>query len=200
MVDIESVAKEVTFYLSYLADIKREVQLYEQLYCVSENVEVLSATAREPFKIIRKSMFVSILTRMAAVLDRPDFGKRDNFSLSFLAKKYQQHLNAELVQHQKDIEDRFEALGASQFRNKFIAHNDYNAVFGKEDYTHTIEEGDLTELLNSMIEYCLILLDAIPDSVGISLHAVPYELSPEDDGFELVRRLRASISDDELCQ
>ncbi|WP_339482572.1 AbiU2 domain-containing protein [Pseudomonas sp. RL_5y_Pfl2_73] len=195
MIDTKIAAKEVAFYLSYLADIKREVVLFEQLYCVIDSVSVLNATAPEQFKIIRKSMFVSILTRMAAMLDRPEFGKRDNFSLSYLAKKYQQHLNDELNQHQVDIENRFEALGATQFRHKMIAHNDYKAVFGEEDYSHEIGEGDLPELIDSMIEYCLLLLDSLPGSEGISLQAVPYELQPGKDGVELVRRLRATIDE-----
>lgn len=195
MVDIKSAAKEVTLYLSYLADIKREVVLYEQLYCESDSVEVLNATVPEPFKIIRVSMFISILTRMAAMLDAPSYRKRDNFSLSYLANKYQQHLSADLIQRKKDIEEKFEAVGAPQFRNKLVAHNDYKAVFREEEYSHAIETGNLPELLDSMIEYCLLLMDALPGSGGISIHAAPYELQPGSDGIELVRRLRTTISD-----
>ncbi|WP_139231016.1 AbiU2 domain-containing protein [Geopseudomonas sagittaria] len=195
MTDTKSAAKDVSLFLSYLADIKREIILFEQLFCVSDSVATLNATAPEQFKIIRKSMFVSILTRMAATLDRPEFGRRDNFSLSYLAKKYQQYMNNELNQHKVYIENRFEALGATQFRHKMIAHNDYKAVFGEEEYSHEIGEGDLPELIDSMIDYCLLLLDSIPGSEGISLQALPYELQPGKDGIELVRRLRTTIDE-----
>jgi hypothetical protein len=38
------------------------------------------------------------------------------------------------------------------FRNKLIAHHDRFAVFGDEQFVHKIEQGDLPELLESIID------------------------------------------------
>ena len=191
MFDIREAARDIAFFLSFATDIKREAVLYEQMFCSEDTVKIANQTFPDTLSVVKRCMFVSVLTRLSAMFDPPASMGRDNFSFAYLRKKYSQFFGPELDLDAKAIEDQIERLQIKSFRNKLIAHHDRLAVFGDEDYVHKIEQGDLPELLDSIIELFCSLIDRMPDREQITMQGKRSgEFSASDNGAALIYALK----------
>lgn len=191
MFDLKTALAELSRYNSYISDIRREVQLYEQLYCLSASTEILNRNITPVFSIIQKSMFISILTRVSAVFDSKSLGSNENLSLDFLEHKYRTYANEALRSEFDELKGRYQALNIKKYRNKLIAHNDLATVFGESSVSHTIKDGDIMSLLKATHKFCINLCKCLPGCIETVLSVEPWQLKPGDDGLELLRRLQA---------
>lgn len=191
MFDLKTALAELSRYNSYISDIRREVQLYEQLYCLSASTEILNRNITPVFSIIQKSMFISILTRVSAVFDSKSLGSNENLSLDFIEHKYRTYANEALRSEFDELKGRYQALNIKKYRNKLIAHNDLATVFGESSVSHTIKDGDIMSLLKATHKFCINLCKCLPGGIETVLSVEPWQLKPGDDGLELLRRLQA---------
>ncbi|ROO33423.1 AbiU2 domain-containing protein [Pseudomonas sp. 7SR1] len=191
MFDLKTALTELSRYKSYISDIMREVQLYEQLYCFLGSAEILNKNITSVFSIIQKSMFISILTRVSAVFDSKAMGSNENLSLDFLEHKYRAYASDALLLEFSELKNRYEALNIKAFRNKLIAHNDLATVLGAASVSHTIKDGDIMNLLQDAHKFCVHLCEGLPGGIDAVLRVEPWQLRAGDDGFELLRRLEA---------
>ncbi|MCY7264343.1 AbiU2 domain-containing protein [Pseudomonas protegens] len=189
MFDLEKALAELSRLNSYLVDIRREVNLYEQLYCVPSSLSVLNGNLTSVFSIVQRSMFISILTRVSAVFDAKSFGSDPNLSLAFVEDKYHGLLSTKTSGQFQDLNDEFKRLNIKKFRNKLIAHNDLSAVFGASPVSHSIKDGDIDRLLVGAREFCISLCHDLPGGIQAVLQVIPWRLRSGDDGLELVRRV-----------
>ncbi|WP_426214738.1 hypothetical protein [Pseudomonas sp. DWRC2-2] len=191
MFDLKAALNEISRYNSYISDIRREVQLYEQLYCFSASTDILNRNLTPVFSIIQKSMFISILTRISAVFDSKSFGSDNNLSLDFLEHKYREFASEALLSEFNELKGFYRKLNIKNYRNKLIAHNDLATVFGESSVSHTIKDGDIMSLLKSTHKFCINLCKCLPGGIETVLSVEPWQLKPGDDGLELLRRLQA---------
>lgn len=191
MFDLEEALRELSRYNSYITDIRREVMLFEQLYCSEDSLAIINANLMDVFKIVQRSMFVSILTRVSAVFDSKSFRSDPNLSLDYFEDKYREFASEKLLNDFEAIKGRYEAMNIKNFRNKLIAHNDQKTIFGESSITHSIENGDLMKLLNDARGFCIDLCYCLPGGIQTVLEVVPWELKKGHDGFELLRRMKA---------
>lgn len=191
MFDLKIALAELSRFNSYISDIRREVQLYEQLYCLSAPTEILNKNITPVFSIIQKSMFISILTRVSAVFDSKSLGSNENLSLDFLEHKYRTYTNDALRSEFVELKGRYQALNIKTYRNKLIAHNDLATVFGSSSVSHTIKDGDIMNLLKATHKFCIHLCQCLPGGIETVLIVEPWQLKTGDDGLELLRRLQA---------
>ncbi|WP_223538744.1 hypothetical protein [Pseudomonas sp. BF-R-12] len=191
MFDLEEALRELSRYNSYITDIRREVMLFEQLYCSKGSLAIINANLMDVFKIVQRSMFVSILTRVSAVFDSKSFGSDPNLSLDYFEDKYREFAPEKLLNDFEAIKGRYKAMNIKNFRNKLIAHNDQKTIFGESSITHSIENGDLMKLLNDARGFCIDLCYCLPGGIQTVLEVVPWELKKDHDGLELLRRMEA---------
>ncbi|CAI8736364.1 HEPN_AbiU2 domain-containing protein [Pseudomonas sp. IT-P44] len=191
MFDLEEALRELSRYNSYITDIRREVLLYEQLYCSEDSLAIINANLMDVFKIVQKSMFVSILTRVSAVFDSKSFGSDPNLSLDYFEYKYREFASEKLLNDFEAIKGRYKALNIKNFRDKLIAHNDQKTIFGDSSITHSIKNGDVMKLLNDARGFCIDLCYCLPGGIQTVLEVVPWELKKGRDGLELLRRMEA---------
>lgn len=191
MFDLKTALAELSRYKSYISDIRREVQLYEQLYCFSTSTEILNRNITSVFSIIQKSMFISILTRVSAVFDSKSLGSNENLSLDFLEHKYRSYASDALLFEFSELKGRYEALNIKKYRNKLIAHNDLATVLGGACVSHTIKDGDIMNLLKDTHKFCIHLCEGLPGGIETVLIVEPWGLKTGDDGVELLRRLES---------
>ncbi len=189
MFELEKALTEISRLKSYFTDIQREVQLYEQLYCSQESLAVMNKTLTPVFLILKRSMFISILTRVSAVFDSKSFGVDPNLCLAFLEDKYREHLSGETISKFQALNDKYKSLNIKKFRNKLIAHNDFAAVFNPGAVTHTIKQGDIDGLLVEAREFCVSLCQDLPGGIDTIFQVMPWQLQPGNDGKELIRRV-----------
>lgn len=193
MFDIREAATDIARFLSFATDIKREAVLYEQMFCYEQSVEVANTTFPDSLSVIRRCVFVSVLTRLSAMFDPPRSGDRDNFSFAFLKEKYGEYFDSELLENASHIEERLSHLQVKSFRNKLIAHHDHKAVIGDEDFVHNIEQGDLPELLDSVIDLFRAVIDTMPDRETITMSSKrKIEFTESDNGIQLMSALARS--------
>ncbi|WP_300243263.1 hypothetical protein [Pseudomonas sp.] len=189
MFDLETAFAELSRYKSYISDIQREVQLYEQLYCSESSRAVLNKNLQTPFKIIQTSMFISVLTRVTAIFDSKALGSFSNLSLDFLEHKYREFSSKDLLDEFKELKERFDALNIKSFRNKLIAHIDLDTVLGGASVSHNIKDGDIMRLLQDVHKFCIHLCEGLPGGMEKVIRIEPWTLKKGDDGYELLRRL-----------
>ncbi|MEE4099149.1 hypothetical protein [Pseudomonas viridiflava] len=192
MFDIRNAATDIAMFLSFATDIRREAVLYEQMFCDENSVAIANDTFPDTLSVVRRCVFVSVITRLCAMFDPPESMNRENFSFAHLKAKYSDHFSDELLQDCFDIEDRIRDLGIKGFRNKLIAHHDKLAVFGNENYVHNIEPNDLPELLDSIIDLFCSLIDAMPGRGEITMTGKGAgDFSDSDNGTALLLALDA---------
>lgn len=190
MFDIREAATDIALFLSFATDIKREAVLYEEMFCNDQTVAIANQTFPDTLSVVRRCVFVSVLTRLSAMFDPPVSMKRENFSFAYLRDKYSQFFGPELELDANEIEEQIERLQIKSFRNKLIAHHDRLAVFGDEEYVHKIEQGDLPELLESIIELFSSLIDRMPGREQITMTGKRSgEFSESDNGAALIYAL-----------
>lgn len=190
MFDLDKALAELSLYKSYIAGICREVQLYEQLYCSADSRAVLNSNLTSVFGIIQRSMFVSLLTRVSAVLDSKAFGTDPNLSLAYFHDKYWDYIDDSLQAEFESVSRAYKMLNIKQFRNKLVAHNDLSTVMGDRSVAHTIKDGDIASLLNSARVFCINLSRKLPGGMDVVLAVDSWRLTLGHDGHELVRRLQ----------
>lgn len=194
MFDIRNAATDIAMFLSFATEIRREAVLYEQMFCDENSVATANNTFPDTLSVIRRCMFVSVITRLCAMFDPPESMRRENFSFAHLKSKYREYFSEELLQDSLDIEDRIRDLGVKEFRNKLIAHHDRLAVFGDEQYGHRIETNDLPELLDSVIELFCALIDGMPDREQITMTGKGSgEFSATDNGTTLLSAISLGV-------
>ncbi|MNM32411.1 hypothetical protein D3C81_430030 [compost metagenome] len=189
MFNLDAALLELSKYNSYITDIRREVQLYEQIYCTEESLATINANLMDVFKIVQKSMFLSILTRVSAVFDSKAYKKDANLSLDYFEDKYRGFATEKLLSDFEEIKARYEALNIKAFRNKLIAHNDLSTILGNSSIAHSIGNGDVMQLLDDARKFCIELCHCLPGGMQTILKVEPWQLKKGDDGFELLRRL-----------
>ncbi len=187
MFDLEAAFKEFSRFNSYVTDVRREIQLYEQIYCSEESNLLRKAKLSDVFGIIQKSMFISVLTRVSALFDSKSFGEDKNLSVAHLAFTYQPYESEDVGLMRADLTKQYKALGIKGFRNKLIAHNDLATVLGSNTVSHNIKPGDLMKLMNDARQYAIALTRCIPGGMDAVLQVKRWELKDGQDGHELLR-------------
>lgn len=189
MFNFEEALEELKTLNRYIVEARREVKLFEEIYCSSESLGVINSSLTTVFSIIQRSMFSSILTKVSAIFDSKSFGRFDNLSLSFVEHKYRVHLSESSRRLFQDLQDRFECHNIKDFRNKLVAHNDRGTILGESEVMHQIGRGDLVRLLTDARSFCISVSEDLPGTLENALKVVPWEMRQGDDGKELIRRV-----------
>lgn len=189
MFDLQKALDELSRLNAFIADIRREVQLYEQLYCCEQSRLAMKGKLESVFSIIQRSMFTSILTRVSATLDSKSFGRDHNLCLAFVEDKYRSYLKPETLTKFEGVNSKFAELNIKHFRNKLVAHNDLASVFSHDPVSHCIKEGDIDGLLVDARSFCISVCNDLPGGIEAVLNVVPWRLRPGGDGAELMRRV-----------
>lgn len=187
MFDIEAALKEFSRFNSYVVDVSREIQLFEQIYCSDDSAMLNQTKLADVFGIIQRSMFISILTRVAALFDSKACRGDKNLSVAHLASTYEAYETQEVRDLRLALLEKYTLVQIKDFRNKLIAHNDLATVIGDNSVSHNIKSGDLMDLMSTARDYAIALCRCTPGGMSAVLQVTPWALKLGRDGHELLR-------------
>lgn len=164
--------------LFIVAELRRDLEVYRGLFDVQEDTQILINNFREIEATIRVGISTRLILGVTALLVDPwksSLKKPDeNFSIKTLKERIQSQWTQSAENIWKSIEGIVSEMNIKQFREKRLAHLDYELLMGKRKIEATI----LTDKLDEVLRLAQDLLHQISIDIGYSDGARSYFYTP----------------------
>ena len=133
-----------------ISELKREVNLYEDLFGSSESVAILNNSFPDAFSIFQKAMHFEIVCRLSALFDPAKTGPNKNLTLDHLIVICGDKITTSLVDEVESVKNDFKKTGIKDVRNKEYAHYDLKKYLGTKLFTTNISYEIVSNLLDNI--------------------------------------------------
>ncbi|MDD5160466.1 MAG: hypothetical protein PHI47_10475 [Sulfuricurvum sp.] len=147
-IDFTEIADSIYKMLYIVADLRRDLEIYRGLFDSKENEQILKNNFREIEATIRVSISTRLILGVAALFvdGRKSCGD-ENLSFKALLNRSENNLSDSTRKIWENIEKIIEQMKIKDFRNKRLAHFDYDVLMGKKMIEATIPNDKLDEAL-----------------------------------------------------
>jgi len=133
-----------------ISELKKEVNLYEDLFGNSESVAILNNSFSDAFSIFQKAMFFEIVCRISALFDPVKTRSDKNLTLAYLVEICGDKITTSLAHEVDSVKYDFQQTGIKEVRNKAYAHYDLKKYLGTKQLTTNISYEIISNLLDNI--------------------------------------------------
>lgn len=149
MIDSTEIADSIYKMLFIVADLRRNLEVYRGLFDSQEDAQILRNNFREIEATIRMSISTRLILAFAALfVDGYKSCGDENLSFEALIKRSENKLTESTREMWKDFKKIIEEMNIKDFRNKRLAHFDYDVLMGKKMIEASISSDKLDEVLH----------------------------------------------------
>lgn len=185
---------DIDRYIAEAIRVRRAIQVYEELYCSEESVEILLDKAGRVFGVLQRALHDEIVISLSRLFDSMGYDMKDgrkDYLSQFNIVKANESL---LTEKEEELRERTTALSEEidikNYRNLKIAHNDKESLIARDKAVkHALTSEKVKELVEVSIQLMVSIKHQITGSEKVSS---PVNLSEKYEGyaFELVGRLK----------
>jgi hypothetical protein len=142
------IAEAIYRVLFIVADLRRDIEIYRGFFENEKDAQVMQSHFPEIGITIRKSVSTKLITGCAALFTdkRKSLGK-ENLSIEALINRSASFLSEETKEIHSEIKIIVEKMNLKDFRNRRIAHLDYELLMNKIQIEAVIKNESLDQIL-----------------------------------------------------
>ena len=133
-----------------ISDLRKEVNLHQDLFGNPDSVKFINSVSPQAFSIIQQAMTFEVLSKVAALFDRAKFGNDFNLSLDYLKERVGIKISAELESDIDRLIVKYDSTGIKAFRNKALGHLDLKQYLGQRNLATDISYENISSILESL--------------------------------------------------
>lgn len=185
---------EIDRYIEEAIRVRRAIQVYDELYCSDESVEILLEKAGRVFGVLQRALHDEIVISLSRLFDSQGYktkdGREDYLSQFNIIKANESFL----TKNEEELRDRTKDLRAEinikNYRDLKIAHNQKESMIAHDKTVeHSLTSEKVKELIDTSIQLMVSIKFQITGSERVSL---PINLADKYEGcaLELLRNFK----------
>lgn len=148
IIDSTEIADSINKMLFIVADLRRDLEVYQGLFDLKEDAQILKNNFCEIEVTIRVSISTRLILGFAALfVDGRKSCGNENLSIEALINRSENNLSDSTRKIWVNMEKIIEQMKIKDFRHKRLAHFDYDVLMGNEKIEANIPSDKLNEIL-----------------------------------------------------
>lgn len=185
---------DIDRYIGEAIRIRRAIQVYDELYCSEESVNILLDKAGLVFGVFQRVLHDEIVMSLSRLFDSQEYktkdGPKGNLSQLNIVKANEFVLTDTEQKLRKRTAVLKKEIDIKNYRNLKVAHNDKESLVARDKTVkHSITSAKAKELIDVSIQLMISIKSQITGSQKVSL---PMNLAEKYEGYalQLVDRLK----------
>jgi len=181
-------------YIVEITRVRRNVQIYIELFCSNDSVKILTDFSPDIFKVFQRTLHDDIVLSVARLFYGDKFennGKKLEYLTQYnIMNKHKNILTDELKKLRKKTTELLEKIDIKNYRDLKIAHNDKDTMLLKNGVIkHNIDTESISSLLEKSCKLILGLKSVLTKSVEVRTWINPYDIY-EEKGNSFVKKIK----------
>ncbi len=178
---------DIDRYIAEAIRVRRAIQVYDELYCSEESVEILLDKAGRVFGVLQRALHDEIVISLSRLFDSLGYdtkhGHKDYLSQFNIVKANESLLTDKEQELRKRTAALKEEIDIKNYRDLKIAHNDKESLVARDKTVkHALTSEKVKELIDVSIQLMVSIKRQITGSEKVSL---PMNLAEKYEGYAL---------------